>query len=78
MLSPLKPLYGVIFFEENLTLFKDVNNKDLVTFYGNDGYDAAIVPLLLGFTGKINRLAGAAMFLCFAGYNWYLLSTQIA
>ena len=39
---------------------------------------AAIVPLLLGFTGKINRLAGAAMFLCFAGYNWYLLSTQIA
>ena len=46
MLSPLKPLYGVIFFEENLTLFKDVNNKDLVTFYGNDGYDAAIVPLL--------------------------------
>ena len=39
---------------------------------------AAIVPLLLGFTGKINRLAGAAMFLCFAGYNWYLLSTQIS
>ena len=39
---------------------------------------AAIIPLLLGFTGKINRLAGAAMFLCFAGYNWYLLSTQIA
>ena len=46
MLSELEPLYGVIFFEENLTLFKDVNNKDLVTFYGNDGYDAAIVPLL--------------------------------
>lgn len=46
MLSPIEPLYGVIFFGENLTLFKDVNNKDLVTFYGNDGYDAAIVPLL--------------------------------
>lgn len=45
MLSPLEPLYGVIFFEENLTLFKDVNNKDLVTFYGNDGYDTAIIPL---------------------------------
>lgn len=45
ILSPLKPLYGVVFFEENLTLFKDVNNKDLVTFYGNDGYDTAIVPL---------------------------------
>ena len=39
---------------------------------------AAIVPLLLGFTGRINRLAGAAMFLCFVGYTWYLLSTQIA
>ncbi len=45
MLSPIEPLYGAIFFEGNLTLFKDVNNKDLVTFYGNDGYDAAIVPL---------------------------------
>ena len=45
VLSPVKPLYGVIFFEENLTLFKDVNNKDLVTFYGNDGYDTAIIPL---------------------------------
>ncbi len=46
MLSELKPLYGAIFFEENLTLFKDVNNKDLVTFYGNNGYDTAIIPLL--------------------------------
>ncbi len=45
MLSPIEPLYGAIFFEGNLTLFKDVNNKDLVTFYGNDGYDTAIVPL---------------------------------
>ena len=45
ILSPIKPLYGLVFFEENLTLFKDVNNKDLVTFYGNDGYDTAIVPL---------------------------------
>lgn len=39
---------------------------------------AAVVPLLLGFTGKINRLAGAAMFLCFIGYTWFLLSGQIA
>ncbi len=46
MLEPLAPLYGVLLFEENLTLFKDVNNKDLVTFYGNNGYDNAIVPLL--------------------------------
>lgn len=39
---------------------------------------AAVVPLLLGFTGKINRLAGAAMFSCFIGYTWFLLSGQIA
>lgn len=38
---------------------------------------AAIITLLLGFTGKINRLAGAAMFLCFVGYTWHLLSGQI-
>lgn len=39
---------------------------------------AAVVPLLLGFTGKISRLAGAAMFSCFIGYTWFLLSGQIA
>lgn len=39
---------------------------------------AAIVPLFLGFTGRINRFAGALMFLSFVGYTWYLLSTQIA
>lgn len=39
---------------------------------------AAIIPLLLGITGKINRLAGAVIFLCFIVYTWYLLSTQIA
>lgn len=39
---------------------------------------AAIIPLILGFTGKINRISGAAMFLCFVGYTWYLLSGQIA
>lgn len=39
---------------------------------------AAVVTLLLGFTGKINRAAGAAMFICFVGYTWYLLNGQIA
>ena len=38
---------------------------------------AAIVPLLLGFRGRINRLAGAVMFISFIAYNWYLLSTQL-
>ncbi|MBQ2020071.1 MAG: sodium:calcium antiporter, partial [Rikenellaceae bacterium] len=38
---------------------------------------AAIVPLVLGVKGKLNRWAGAFMFLCFVGYNYYLISTQI-
>jgi cation:H+ antiporter len=38
---------------------------------------AAVVPLLLGFSGKLNRLSGAIMFLCFVAYNVYLLSTQM-
>lgn len=38
---------------------------------------AAIVPLLLGITGRLNRLSGVLMFLCFVAYNAYLLSTQM-
>ena len=38
---------------------------------------AAIVPLVLGVKGKLNRWAGAFMFLCFVGYNYYLISSQI-
>lgn len=38
---------------------------------------AAAAPLLLGFKGKLNRWAGAIMFLCFVAYNAYLLSTQM-
>lgn len=38
---------------------------------------AAVVPLLLGVKGKLNRLSGAFMFLCFVAYNAYLLSTQM-
>lgn len=39
---------------------------------------AAVIPLLLGFTGRINRLSGTIMLLGFIGYTWYLLSEQIA
>lgn len=35
---------------------------------------AAIVPLVLGFKGKLNRWAGAAMFACFIAYNYYLIA----
>lgn len=38
---------------------------------------AAIVPLVLGIKGKLNRLAGAFMFLCFVAYNIYLISSQM-
>ena len=38
---------------------------------------AAVIPLLIGFTGRINRLSGAIMLLGFIGYTWYLLSVQI-
>ncbi len=38
---------------------------------------AAIVPLVLGVKGKLNRWAGALMFLCFVGYNFYLISSQV-
>lgn len=46
ILSPLEPVYGFLFSGESLTLFQDVKGQDLVTFYGNEGYDNAIVPLL--------------------------------
>ncbi len=39
---------------------------------------AAVIPLLLGFVGKINRLWGTCMFACFVAYTVYLLNSQIA
>lgn len=38
---------------------------------------AGAAPLLLGFKGRLNRWAGAVLFLCFVAYNAYLLSTQM-
>ena len=35
------------------------------------------ITLILGFKGRISRAAGGFMFLCFVGYTWYLLSTQM-
>ena len=37
----------------------------------------AIIPLVLGIKGKLNRWAGAFMFLCFVAYNAYLIYSQI-
>ena len=35
---------------------------------------AAIVPLVLGFKGKLNRWAGVTMFVCFIAYNYDLIA----
>ena len=35
---------------------------------------AAAFPLLLGFKGKIGRVGGAVMLLCFVLYTWYLIA----
>ena len=35
---------------------------------------AATVPLLFGFKGKIGRVGGAVMLLCFVLYTWYLIA----
>ena len=39
---------------------------------------ASILPLLFGFRGKIGRLGGALMVICFIASNWYLITNQIA
>lgn len=38
---------------------------------------AAIATLLFGLKGRIGRVGGAVMFICFMAYNWYLISNQI-
>lgn len=38
---------------------------------------AALMPLIFGLKGKIGRVGGAMMFICFVAYNWYLISNQI-
>lgn len=39
---------------------------------------AAVVPMVLGFKGRIGRLSGVLMFICFILYNWYLVTNQIS
>ena len=39
---------------------------------------ASVLPLIFGFKGKIGRLGGAVMVICFVAYNWYLITNQIA
>ena len=34
---------------------------------------AGVLPFVLAFRGKLNRWAGAIMFVCFIAYNYYLI-----
>ncbi|MBR4969531.1 MAG: calcium/sodium antiporter [Alistipes sp.] len=38
---------------------------------------AAVAPFVLGIKGKLNRVSGALLFLCYVGYNAYLILTNI-
>ena len=38
---------------------------------------ASVAPLVLGIKGRLNRWAGAFLFLCFVAYNAYLISSQM-
>lgn len=38
---------------------------------------AVLLTTIFGLRGKIGRMGGALMFLCFVAYNWYLVSNQI-
>lgn len=38
---------------------------------------AAMLPLLFGLRGKIGRMGGLMMFICFIIYNWYLVTNQM-
>ena len=38
---------------------------------------AALLPVIIGFKGKIGRAGGAFLFIGFLAYNWYLISNQI-
>lgn len=37
---------------------------------------AAVIPFLFGFMGKVGRIGGILIFICFISYNWYLIETQ--
>ena len=39
---------------------------------------AAVLLFVIGLFGRIGRLSGLLMFICFVVYNWYLVSNQMA
>ena len=39
---------------------------------------AVVLPLIIGSRGRIGRLSGFSMIVCFIFYNWYLITNQIS
>ena len=69
----------------NITLILGLSSQVMpLTSSGITGVDymvmigASVLPLILGFKGKIGRTGGAFMFMCFVAYNWYMITNQIA
>lgn len=69
----------------NITLILGLSSQVLPLTSTDIGYvdyavmiAAAVMPLLLGFRGRINRVAGAILVLGFIAYNWYLITNQIS
>ena len=69
----------------NITLILGLSSQVMpLTSSGITGVDymvmigASVLPLIFGFKGKIGRLGGAVMVICFVAYNWYLITNQIA
>lgn len=69
----------------NITLILGLSSQVMpLTSSGITGVDymvmigASVLPLIFGFKGKIGRIGGAFMFMCFVAYNWYLITNQIA
>lgn len=68
----------------NITLILGLSSQVMpLTSSGITGIDylvmiaAAILPAIFGFKGKIGRVGGIFMFICFIAYNWYLITNQI-
>ena len=69
----------------NITLILGLSSQVMpLTSSGITGVDylimiaAAILPAIFGFKGRIGRIGGALMVICFIAYNWYLITNQIA
>lgn len=68
----------------NITLILGLSSQALpLSASGITGFDyavmiaAALFPMLFGFKGKVGRVGGIVLFVCFVAYNVYLINNQI-